>query len=453
MTTSPRRRGYTGKRRYTSVAVATAITLLAAACGSGSGKSAAGGSAGSVSGQTITYWASDQGSSIADDVKVLTPELNAFTAQTGVKVKLEVIGWADLLNRVLAATTSGQGPDVLNIGNTWSASLQATGAFLPITPSVMSQIGDTGRFLPGALAATGAAGKDPVGVPIYSTAYGLYYNKAEFAAAGITNPPTTWEDLVADGKKLTTGSQWGLTLEAASSSENSHHAFVFDEQQGGNWFDSSNNPKFVTPQNTAAIEDFVNLMGSDKIVNPSDAANSNGTEALQEFAAGKAAMLMWQPAGSNLLKYGMQPSAYGVVPVPFPATTPSGGRHIDSIVGGINLSVFANTKHQAASLDFLKFMTGAPTAIALNKAYGSLPSVTDAYTDPAFQTADDKMFQGVLASSAGSMPEIAKESEFQTVIGAALKHLFADAAGGKQITDALVDSELTTAQQTMQAGG
>nr|WP_041540204.1 sugar ABC transporter substrate-binding protein [Catenulispora acidiphila] len=432
--------------------MAAAVALLAAACGSGSSKSDAG-SSGSVSGQTITYWASDQGSSIADDVKVLTPELNAFTAQTGVKVKLEVIGWADLLNRVLAATTSGQGPDVLNIGNTWSASLQASGAFLPITPAIMSQIGDTGRFLPGALAATGAAGKDPVGVPIYSTAYGLYYNKAEFAAAGITKPPATWEDLVADGKLLTTGSQWGLTLEAASPTENSHHAFVFDEQQGGNWFDSSNNPNFVTPQNTAAIEDFVNLMGSDKIVNPSDAANSNGTEALQEFAAGKAAMLMWQPAGANLQKYGMQPSAYGVVPVPFPATTPSGGRHVDSIVGGINLSVFANTKHKAASLAFLKFMTSASTETALNKAYGSLPSVTDAYTDPAFQTADDKVFQSVLASSAGSMPEIAKESEFQTVIGAALKHLFADAAGGKQITDSLVNAELTTAQQTMQASG
>lgn len=39
--------------------------------------------------------------------------------------------WSDLLNRILAAATSGQGPDVLNIGNTWSSSLQATGPLLP----------------------------------------------------------------------------------------------------------------------------------------------------------------------------------------------------------------------------------------------------------------------------------------------------------------------------------
>ena len=35
----------------------------------------------------------------------------------------------------------------------------------------------------------GAAGKDPTSVPLYGLAYGLYYNKAMFAAAGI-QPPT-----------------------------------------------------------------------------------------------------------------------------------------------------------------------------------------------------------------------------------------------------------------------
>ena len=440
-------------RRFTSVTVALATALIVSACSSSGGGGASPASTGSISGQTITYWASDQGSSIADDVQVLTPELNAFTAQTGVKVNLQVIGWNDLLNRILAATTSGQGPDVVNIGNTWSASLQATGAFLPMSPAIMTQIGDTGRFLPGALAATGASGKDPVGVPIYSTAYGLYYNKAEFAAAGITSAPTTWEDLIADGQKLTHSGQWGLTLEAGQIPENAHAAFVFSEQQGGSWFDSSGNPTFATPANVAAIKEIIGFMGSDKIANPSDAENTNGTEALQEFASGKAAMLMWQPAGANLAKYGMQSSAYGVAPLPFPASPPSGSQHIDSMVGGINLSVFANTKHEAAALAFVKFMTSQQTEISLNKTYGSLPSVTDAYSDPAFQTADDKVFQQVLASTATAMPEIAQESEFETVIGTAMKNLFADAANGTAITDTLINSALTSAQQQMQAAG
>jgi multiple sugar transport system substrate-binding protein len=209
--------------RSALLATAVAATLLTGACGSG-GQSASGGR------PAITYWASDQGSSIAEDVKVLTPELDAFTRQTGIKVDLEVIGWNDLLNRILAAAASGQGPDVVNIGNTWSTSLQATGAFLPVSADVLNQIGGTGRFLPNALAATGAPGKDPVGVPLYSLAYALYYNKAMFAAAGIANPPTTWEEFVADGKRLTNGSQWGVSVEGASTSENAHHAFTFSQQ-------------------------------------------------------------------------------------------------------------------------------------------------------------------------------------------------------------------------------
>ena len=108
--------------RITILAAAAAIAATSvAACSSGNSTSS---NAGTGAGATITYWASDQGSSIADDYTVLNPELAKFTKQTGIKVKLEVVGWADLLNRVLAATTSGQGPDVVNIGNTWSASLQ-----------------------------------------------------------------------------------------------------------------------------------------------------------------------------------------------------------------------------------------------------------------------------------------------------------------------------------------
>src|SRR3954470_9815270 len=135
---------------------------------------------GDGAGTTLTYWASNQGTSLDDDKQKLQPELDKFKAQTGITVKLEVIGWSDLLNRILAAATSGQGPDVLNIGNTWSASLQATGALLPFDDSAMSAIGGKDRFVASALGSTGAAGKPPAAVPLYSLAYGLYYNKKMF---------------------------------------------------------------------------------------------------------------------------------------------------------------------------------------------------------------------------------------------------------------------------------
>jgi len=56
------------------------------------------------------------------------------------------------------------------------------------------------------------------------------------------------------------------------------------------------------------------------------------------------------------------------------------------MVAGINLAIFANTRHKEAALKFVQFMTSDTEQTTLNKAYSSLPTVQGAYGDPAFQT-------------------------------------------------------------------
>ena len=400
------------------------------------------------SGQSITYWASNQGTSLQNDSDVLTPELNKFTAQTGIKVNLEVVPWSDLLNRVLAATTSGKGPDVVNIGNTWSPSVQATGAFVPWTAANLAAAGiDKSKFLAGSLSATGAPGQPPVALPIYSLAYALYYNKAQFAAAGITTPPATWADFETDAKKLTTSSHWALSLEAGSVTENIHSVFTLSQQQGGSFFDSSGKPTFDTPQNVAGIKQYLDFMQADKIVNPSDAQYSNGTEALKDFATGTTSMVFWQAAAGSLKQFGMDPSAIGVAPVPLPATPPAGGKKVTSMVAGINMGIFKYTSHLNAAMKFVNFMTSTPEQEILNKTYGSLPSVSDAYADPAFQTADVQTFKSILGTTAAPLPPVPAESQFETLVGKAVNGMFADVATGKAVTSDDIANALKAAQQ------
>ncbi|TVT01339.1 extracellular solute-binding protein, partial [Amycolatopsis bartoniae] len=188
-----------------AVLAALLLVLGLTACGSGSSSS---------DGKTLTYWASNQASSLDEDRQVLQPELDKFEQQTGIHVNLEVIAWPDLLNRILAATTSGSGPDVLNIGNTWSASLQATGALQPFDDATFAKVGGREKFLASSLAATGAAGQPPAAVPLYGLAYGLFYNKKKFADAGL-KPPTTWQELLDAAKKLTDPAkgEWGMGVE------------------------------------------------------------------------------------------------------------------------------------------------------------------------------------------------------------------------------------------------
>ena len=102
----------------------------------------------------------------------------------------------------------------------------------------MTAIGGKDKFVKAALDTGGMAGQDPTSVPLYGLAYGLYYNKAMFKAAGL-NPPTTWEEMVTDAKKLTDPAkqQYGFSLAAGSYTENVHFAFINGSQNGGSWFD------------------------------------------------------------------------------------------------------------------------------------------------------------------------------------------------------------------------
>ncbi|HYZ52541.1 MAG TPA: sugar ABC transporter substrate-binding protein [Streptosporangiaceae bacterium] len=429
--------------RVSAIAAAATTLLTLTACGGGTST----GPGGNSSSNSITYWASNQGASLQADYSVLNPELAKFKQQTGITVHLQVIGWADLLNRILAATTTGQGPDVVNIGNTWSASLQATGAFLPFTGSTFNQVGGESKFLTSALGSTGAAGKPPTAVPLYSLAYALYYNKAMFKAAGIASPPATWSELVADGKRLTHGSQYGLAVEGASIPENIHNVFILSKQNGASFFDSAGNPTFTTAGNVAAVQQWVNFMGADHIVNPGD-AQYDQNQSLSDFAKGKAAMLLWQAAGTALKADGMASGAYGVAPVPVESGTPSSSNP-DSMVAGINLAVFKDSKNQAAALKFVKFMTSQAESAKLNGEYGSIPPVTSALTATPAANQEQTVLRNVLSSSAVALPQVPKESQFETVVGTAVKNLFADAASGKPVSAATVKQQLSSAQQQM----
>ncbi|MFD0227822.1 ABC transporter substrate-binding protein [Streptomyces hirsutus] len=425
-------------------AVILSLALTATACGGGS--TTDGGS--NDSPKELTYWASNQGASVEIDKKVLQPELDKFEKQTGVKVKLEVVPWSDLLNRILTAATSGQGPDVLNIGNTWSASLQATGALMPWDAKAFDRIGGKDRFVDSALGSTGAGGQDPAAVPLYSMAYALYYNKQMLADAGVDAPPATWDELVAAGKKVSKDGKWGIGMEGSNPSENIHHAFVFAQQHGADFFTADGKPDFTNDGAVTAVKQYVDLMAKDKIIAPGNAEYAQN-QSVSDFAKGKTAMLLWQSASANLKSQGMADDSYGIAPVPVQSGTPGAGKQVNSMVAGINLAVFKNSDNIDGATDFVKFMTSDAEQKILNTAYSSIPPVKAAQEDAAFNSPANSVLKDTLAQSAVALPQVPDESQFETAVGTAVKELFADAAGGREVTTASVEAALTKAQQQM----
>ncbi|MGP9616216.1 ABC transporter substrate-binding protein [Arthrobacter sp. AOP36-A1-22] len=426
------------------------LALGLSACGSSSNDDVGDAKAGG----TITYWASNQGTSVTDDERVLQDSIDRYTEETGTKVELEVIPWSDLYNRILTAVSSGDGPDVLNIGNTWAVSLQASGAFMPWEGDALDKIGGQDRFVQTSWATGGAEGKVPTSVPLYGLSYSMYYNTKMFKEAGIESPPATWDDFVADAKKLTKDTnddgktdQWGVSLAGASVTNNAHAAFIRGLQNGGSLYDADGKPQFATDGVVKGVNQWVQLMGSDGVVNPSMAEAQNGSDMVEDFAAGKSAMFFDQAPGKTLNARDMKD--YKAAPVPMMTAEATGLEGTQSHVAGINVSVFDNSDNKAAAVDFVKHLTSDDEQIYLNKEYTALPVVTAAYDDEAFQSDEITLKKDILANHAQPMPLYPSESQMETLVGTAVKNLFAKIAQGEKVSEADVKKALDNANSQM----
>ncbi|MGO1518344.1 MAG: ABC transporter substrate-binding protein, partial [Arthrobacter sp.] len=380
--------------------------------------------------------------------------IDRYTEETGTKVELEVIPWSDLYNRILTAVSSGDGPDVLNIGNTWAVSLQASGAFMPWEGDPLEKIGGQDRFVQTSWATGGAEREAPTSVPLYGLSYSMYYNTKMFKEAGIESPPATWDDFVADAKKLTKDTnddgktdQWGVSLAGASVTNNAHAAFIRGLQNGGSLYDADGKPQFATDGVVKGVNQWVQLMGSDGVVNPSMAEAQNGSDMVEDFAAGKSAMFFDQAPGKTLNARDMKD--YKAAPVPMMTAEATGLEGTQSHVAGINVSVFDNSDNKAAAVDFVKHLTSDDEQIYLNKEYTALPVVTAAYDDEAFQSDEITLKKDILANHAQPMPLYPSESQMETLVGTAVKNLFAKIAQGEKVSEADVKKALDNANSQM----
>jgi multiple sugar transport system substrate-binding protein len=432
--------------RAVAVAAACVVTVLAGCQATG------GDEAGST---VLTYWASQQSPSLERDKQILEPELRKFTERTGIRVELEVIPFTDLLQRILTATTSGNGPDVLNVGNSWTPSLQATGALLEWDDALMDRIGGADRFEPVTLQTAGADGTQPVAVPLYTKVFQLYYNKKLFADAGVSAPPGTWDEFVAIGKQLTKDTdgdgqtdQWGLGLRGQAFTSAVHYAYILGSAHGARFF-VDGRPAFDSPEAVTGIEEYLSWMGQEKIVNPSDAENADWADVYEAFSKDRAAMMLVQTLGQTLQDYGLTEDRYGVAPMP--AVT-AGGTEAASFVGGTNVAVFGDTDNMDGAIQLVEFLTGVEQQTVLNTAYGTIPPIKDAPVD-AFQSDEAKVARETIASRAIPLPRVPQEAQFETLVGNAVVTWLADTATGRQPTADQIRSELEAMSARVASGG
>ena len=123
-----------------------------------------------------------------------------FTAaHPDVDVKIEVVQWDNLQQRLTTDIAGGTPPDIALIGTRWLVDFVHNDIAEPLDGYITPEF--KGRFIESFMSPSTINGKI-YALPVAASARAMYYNKDLFAKAGITSPPGTWDQLVEDAKKI-----------------------------------------------------------------------------------------------------------------------------------------------------------------------------------------------------------------------------------------------------------
>ncbi len=228
----------------------------------------------------------------------------------GIDINVEVISWNDISTTVNTRVANNQAPDILNIDV--FADYQADDLLLPAKDYVSEET--YGKMYEAFLEQSNVDGTIWA-IPDLASARAMYYNKDILEGAGVTAPPTTWDELTEACKKIKEKYPdvypWGIDM----TTDEGQAAFAYYIwNNGGDFTDADGNWTLNSPENVAAIEYAIQLI-KDGYTN-SDPANETRYDLQDMFGTGKVAMMIAPNSLPTYVKDGGNEVNYGMAPIP-----------------------------------------------------------------------------------------------------------------------------------------
>jgi raffinose/stachyose/melibiose transport system substrate-binding protein len=282
-------------------------------------------------------------------------------------------------------TTTMQSGTVPDLFQSWGGGIMAAQADAGMLKDITADIASWKSTInPGALSVYAYNGKQ-YGVPWDMGMIGFWYNKALFTKAGITAPPATWDEFLADVTKLKTLPGVAPLAIAGKDMWPSMHLWTYLLLRiggGDNLAQMVSSGNWNTDACTAAGNEVVKL----NALNPYQAGYKSATYDNEAAAVGngKAAMeLMGQWAPGTEMNDSTSKKGIGtdLAWFPFPTVTGGKGAATDGVGGGNGIAVGKNASPEA--LDFLKFFNSVynaqkietPSNATLDNSMGLSPVV------------------------------------------------------------------------------
>jgi len=357
-------------RLLTAVVVATTLAIGAASAAARPAAPAR------TQADPITVWL--MGDAQANWPEAVAAANAAFKAQhPGTDVNVQYQSWGDYKTKFEATLAGGNGPDVIEFGNTDVPKYSAAGALAPLT---RSQFPNSRTWL-SALAAAGSFNGRLYAVPYYAGARAVIYRTDQYRAAGIRSTPKTLAQFNAAGLKLM--KRYGGSKDATYSAVYfpgrywyAAMSFVYDwggqiaTFRNGRWQGSLNSGKALAGltawRNTARILSKANKTGNE----------AQPQQALV-FAKGHVGSFIgngWEWPYALDPKVG-NPGLDGKIGA-YPMPSHVKGRYMPTFLGGSNLAVPVTSKQKAAAADWIAAFTSTANMTRMATAGGVIPNTT-----------------------------------------------------------------------------
>jgi N,N'-diacetylchitobiose transport system substrate-binding protein len=301
----------------------------------------------------------------------------AFQAKhPGVDVNVQYQGWGDYKTKFEATLSAGNGPDVLEFGNTDVPKYSAGGALQSLSKS---DFPNSSTWL-NALTLAGSYGGKLYAVPYYAGARGVIYRTDQYKAVGIKRTPATLAEFVADGQKLmakygkkdpnysaiySPGRYWYFAM-----------SFVYDyggkiaTTKGGKWVGALDSKQAVAGLN--AWKSMTLKLSR---------ANKTGDEAHPQqalvFAKGSVGSFVgngWEWPYALDPKLGNPALKDSINAYPMPSHV--AGRHMPTFLGGSNLGIPVTSKQKQLAVDWIAAYTSSDNESLMATAGGVIPNTT-----------------------------------------------------------------------------
>ena len=275
-----------------------------------------GGGSGADDENTLVLWSVTQETTHSNAMKTLIDQFEE--ENPGVKVIVEERAVDEHKNAMRQSAGTDSGPDIYRYweGYGQGGELVLADVSLDLT-DYYKEYGWEDRFTPAAMAGITQYGGYH-GVPMIQAVEGLYYNKALFEEAGITDLPTTYDELVAAADKLVAA---GITPIEFGGTVNWHVMRLLDAivetKCGAETADALNTGDGDWSTEPCVTEAFTELKKwGDNYINEGFMGISND-DSSQLFFSGQAAMALegsW--LNSQVVDNGMDPENVGIIPFP-----------------------------------------------------------------------------------------------------------------------------------------